>query len=149
LTDDDLLEVVEQQLPVHRERLFSPTTTLSMFMAQTLNPDTSCQATIDHHAVERVAHDLRPCSTATGAYCKARQRLPAAMVQALLRHTGTLLASQALDAWRWRGRAVKLVDGTTITMPDRAANTRCFTPCWAVSLTAMCCWVTAITAPTS
>ena len=122
LTDDDLLEVVDQQLPVHRERLFPPTTTLAMFMAQTLNPDASCQATIDRHAVERVANDLRPCSTATGAYCKARKRLPAAMVQALLRHTGTLLASQALDAWRWHGRAVKLVDGTTITMPDTAEN---------------------------
>jgi hypothetical protein len=122
LTDDDLLEVVDQQLPVHRERLFPPTTTLAMFMAQTLNPDASCQATIDRHAVERVANDLQPCSTATGAYCKAHQRLPAAMVQAVLRHTGTLLASQALDAWRWHGRAVKLVDGTTITMPDTAEN---------------------------
>lgn len=126
LTDDDLLEVVDQQLPVHRERLFPPTTTLSMFMAQTLNPDASCQATIDRHAVERVANDLRPCSTATGAYCKARQRLPAAMVQALLRYTGTLLTSQALDAWRWHGRAVKLVDGTTVTMPDTAENQACY-----------------------
>jgi hypothetical protein len=122
LTDDDLLEVVDQHLPVHRERLFPPTTALSMFMAQTLNADSSCQATIDRHAVERVANDLRPCSTATGAYCKARQRLPAAMVQALLRHSGSLLASQALDAWRWHGRAVKLVDGTTITMPDTVEN---------------------------
>src|SRR5574337_723 len=122
LTSDDLLEVVDQQLPVHREWLFPPTTTLSLFMAQTLNPDASCQATIDRHAVERVANDLRPCSTATGAYCKARQRLPATMVQVFLHHTGTLLANQALDAWRWHGRAVKLVDGTTVTMPDTAEN---------------------------
>jgi hypothetical protein len=70
LTDDDLLEMVDQQLPVHRERLFPPTTTSAMFMAQTLNPDASYQATIDRHAVERVANDLRPCSTATGAFCK-------------------------------------------------------------------------------
>ncbi|MEP7184353.1 MAG: IS4 family transposase [Rhodanobacter sp.] len=107
---------------MHRERRFPPTTTLAMFMAQTLNPDASCQATIDRHAVERIANELRPCSTATDAYCKARQRLPAATVQALLRHTGTLLASQSLNAWRWRGRAVKLVDGTIVTMPDTAQN---------------------------
>jgi hypothetical protein len=55
LTDDDLLAVVNQQLPVHRERLFPPTTTLAMFMAQTLNPDAWCQARIDRHAVERIA----------------------------------------------------------------------------------------------
>jgi hypothetical protein len=67
------MEVVDQQLPMHRERLFPPTTTLAMFIAQTLNPDASCQATIDRHAVERVANDLRPCSTATGAFCKKNE----------------------------------------------------------------------------
>ena len=88
LTDPDLLDVVDQQLPAHRERLFPPTTTLSLFMAQTLNSDTSCQATMDRHVVERIANDLSPCSTSTGAYCKARQRLPLTMVRSLLQHTG-------------------------------------------------------------
>ena len=32
----ELLETTEASLPVHRERLYSPTTTLSMFMRQTL-----------------------------------------------------------------------------------------------------------------
>ncbi|UJJ49461.1 MULTISPECIES: hypothetical protein [Rhodanobacter] len=48
-------------------------TTLPLFMAQTLNGDASCQATMDRDVVERIANDLSPCSTATGAYCKARQ----------------------------------------------------------------------------
>ncbi|TAL84615.1 MAG: hypothetical protein EPN71_17120 [Rhodanobacter sp.] len=88
LTDPDLLDVVDEQLPAHRERLFPLTTTLMLFMAQTLNTDASCQATIDRHAVERIANDLSPCSTATGAYCKVRQRLPLNVVRSLLRHTG-------------------------------------------------------------
>jgi hypothetical protein len=122
LTDSTLLDVVERELPSHRERLFPPTATLSMFMAQALNADASCQATVDRHAVERIANGLTPCSTATGAYCKARQRLPLAMVQPLLRHTGVLLADEAAAAWRWQGRAVKLVDGSTVTMADTAEN---------------------------
>ena len=122
LTDPDLLDVVDEQLPVHRERLFPPTTTLALFMAQTLNTDASCQATIDRHVVERIANDLSPCSTATGAYCRARQRLPLTMVRSLLQHTGNWLTGEASAAWRWQGRAVKLVDGTTITMPDTTDN---------------------------
>lgn len=122
LTNPDLLDVVDQQLPAHRERLFPPTTTLSLFMAQTLNADASCQATMDRHVVERIANHLSPCSTATGAYCKARQRLPLAMVRSLLRHTGRWLTGQSATAWRWQGRAVKLVDGTTVTMPDTVDN---------------------------
>lgn len=122
LTNPELLDVVDQQLPAHRERLFPPTTTLSLFMAQTLNADASCQATMDRHVVERIANHLSPCSTATGAYCKARQRLPLTMVRSLLRHTGRWLTGQSATAWRWQGRAVKLVDGTTITMPDTVNN---------------------------
>ena len=29
-------------------------------------------------------------------------------------------------AWRWRGREVKLIDGTTLSMPDTAANQAAF-----------------------
>ncbi len=33
LTSPQLLDIVEQQQPVHRERLYTPTTTLSLFLA--------------------------------------------------------------------------------------------------------------------
>jgi hypothetical protein len=53
LTDPDLLDVVDQPWPTHREQLFPPTTALSLFMAPTLNADASWQATmgrpIGHH----------------------------------------------------------------------------------------------------
>jgi hypothetical protein len=122
LTAPDLLDLVDQQSPVHRERLYPPTTTLSLFMAQTLNADASCQATMDRHAVERVANGLSPCSTATGAYCRARQRLPLAMVHSLLRYTGKQLVEDCDTACRWQGRPVKLVDGTTLSMADTPDN---------------------------
>ena len=37
LTSPDLFNKVESLLPVHRERLFPPTETLSMFLAQAMN----------------------------------------------------------------------------------------------------------------
>jgi IS4 transposase len=44
------------------------------------------------------------------------------MVSALARETGGLLSQKALAPWRWRGRAVKLVDGTGLSMPDTPEN---------------------------
>lgn len=45
LTSPELLDTLESTLPDHRERLFPPTETLSMFLAQALKPDRSCQQT--------------------------------------------------------------------------------------------------------
>jgi hypothetical protein len=122
LTAPELFETLESALPVHRERLFPPTETLSMFLTQALSADRSCQRAVNDAAVSRLVGGLPRCSTRTGAYCRARARLPQAMVDTLARQTGRVIAAQAPALWRWRGRAVRLVDGTTLPMPDTAAN---------------------------
>lgn len=122
LTGPELLESVESSLPEHRERLFPPTETLSMFLAQAMSADRSCQHAVNDLSIKRLCGGLKPSSTYTGAYCKARKRLPVEMVSTLLRHTGCSISDQAPQSWRWMGRPVRLVDGTTITMPDTAAN---------------------------
>lgn len=75
-TSPELLDTLETSLPEHRERLFPPNETLSMFIAQALNPDRSCRNIVDDAAVKRLLYGLPPCSANTGAYCKARQRPP-------------------------------------------------------------------------
>lgn len=122
LTSPQLFDVVEQLQPAHRERLYTPTNTLSLFLAQAMNTDSSCQNTVNHHVVERVFNGLSACSTTTGAYCKARTRLPQNMITELVKQTGQLILEHVPDSWRWQGRRVKLVDGTTVTLPDTAAN---------------------------
>lgn len=122
LTSPDLFDALEASLPEHRERLFPPTETLSMFMAQALKPDRSCQGIVDDVAVKRLLHGLPLCSTKTGAYCKARQRLPLSMVSGMVTATGQLIAGKVPAKWRWHGRRVRLVDGTTVTLPDTPAN---------------------------
>lgn len=122
LTGPELFDQVESLMPPHRERQFPPTETLSMFLAQALSADRSCQKVVDEAAVRRLIGGLKPCSTHTGAYCRARTRLPAPMVQTLMNYAGRTIAARALGSWCWRGRRVRLVDGTTVTMPDTAAN---------------------------
>lgn len=122
LTSPELLDEVELQLPLHRERLFPPTETLSMFLAQALNTDRSCQKAVNDAAVKRWSGGLPQCSTHTGGYCHARQRLPVEMVSTLTQHTGQFIAARTPATWHWRGRPVRLVDGTTVTMPDTPAN---------------------------
>ena len=122
LTSPELLQTTEASLPEHRERLYPPTVALSMFMRQTLEADGSCQKAVNGWAAQRAADGLGACSVRTGAYCRARQRLPLGMVKALTRETGRLLSQKALPRWQWRGRAVKLVDGTGLSMPDTPEN---------------------------
>jgi hypothetical protein len=122
LTGAELLESTDSYLPEHRERLYPPTVTLSMFMKQALNEDRSCQKAVNGWAAQRAAEGLSVRSVRTGGYCQARQRLPMEMVVALTRETAGLLSSKAPVCWRWRGRVVKLVDGTGISMPDTPDN---------------------------
>lgn len=122
LTGPELLELTESLLPDHRERLYPPTVTLSMFIKQVLEEDGSCQQAVNSWAIQRMGEGLNPRSVRTGAYCRARQRLPVEMITTLARRSGELLIRHARRDWLWRGRAVKLVDGTGISMPDTLEN---------------------------
>lgn len=122
LTGPELLETVEALLPEHRERLYPPTMTLAMFLRQLLSADASCQNAVDEVHVNRLLSGLTPGSADTGAYCRARQRLPEKMLSGLARQTGALLGHHTPEPWLWRGRHVKLVDGTTSVLADTEAN---------------------------
>ena len=122
LTGPELMEATEAHLPEHRERLYPPTVALSMFLRQCLDADGSCQKAVNGWAAQRCAEGLSVQSVRTGAYCKARERLPMAMVTGLAHTVGAQVSARAQAGWRWRGRNVKLVDGTGISMPDTPEN---------------------------
>jgi hypothetical protein len=126
LTGGELLELTESLLPEHRERLYPPTVALSMFLKQVLDEDDSCQKAVNGWATQRLTEGLKANSVRTAGYCKARHRLPLEMVQTLTRTSAKRISTQAPANWGWRGRAVKLVDGTTVGMPDTQANQRSY-----------------------
>jgi hypothetical protein len=105
-----------------RERVFSPTITLWVFLTQVLSGDHSCREAVARLNFWRVVRRLKPCSPSTGSYCEARQRLPEQLFLELVRSTGRELAQQAEDAWLWLSRVVKVIDGSTLTMADTREN---------------------------
>ena len=122
LTNARLLGTVEAQLPKHRERQFPPTLTLAMFLGQIMSADGSCQNAVNEAIVARLLVGMNPGSVNTSGYCQARQRLPQEMLGTLARLSGALLGEQTPQEWLWQGQHVKLVDGTTVSMPDTAEN---------------------------
>jgi hypothetical protein len=104
------------------DRVFSPLVTLWVFLGQVLDPDHSCRAAVARLNAHRVAAGRRPCSPRTGAYCRARQRLPEAFFSAAACAVGRRLDAKADRGWLWKGRRVYLFDGTTVGMPDTPAN---------------------------
>ncbi len=122
LTGPQLFDRVEQLLPAHRERLFPPTETLSMFLAQSLSADGSCQQAVNDARVKRVISGVEPGKTNTGGYCKARARLPLPMISTLVLQAGEIVADGTASWWHWRGRQVRLVDGATVTLADTEEN---------------------------
>jgi hypothetical protein len=71
LTGPELLEMTEEHSPEHRERLYPPTVTLSMFIKQSLVADRSCQRAVNAWAGQRSAEGLSVQSIRTGGYCGA------------------------------------------------------------------------------
>lgn len=114
--------IVDEEIGQHRERIYPPLMTLGLFVGQALSADGACQDAVSRHLSERTAQGAAPCSLSTGPYCKARQRLPLSLIERLATAVGDRLEAMSPAHWQWRGRAVKLLDGTRISMPDTAAN---------------------------
>jgi len=102
--------------------IYTPAVTLWAFLAQCLSASKSCVAAVARVLVLRLALALPPCSAGTGAYCKARAKLPVSLLRRLTLQVGTALEQQAPDSWRWHGRRVLLADGCEMSMPDTPAN---------------------------
>ena len=105
-----------------RDRIFSPFVTLALFIEQVLSADQSCADAVARALSARVALGQAACSLNSGPYCKARTRLPLSLIERVAREVGARLTDQQPPVWRWRGREVKLVDGTTVSMPDTREN---------------------------
>ena len=88
LTSQELLAVVDAEAGEYRERLYPPTQTLAMFMAQVLNEERSCQRSVANVANSRLRMGLSACSSASRSYCDARQRLSLTAINTVLRTSG-------------------------------------------------------------
>jgi hypothetical protein len=102
--------------------IYTPAVTVWVFLSQCLSSDHSCRDAVARLIAWRVTRGLKPCSAETSAYCTARNDLPEEVVHELMRDTGKQVEDESPRTWLWHGRKVRVVDGSTITMPDTAAN---------------------------
>ena len=104
--------------------VYTPAVTLWAFLSQMLHrgEQRSCVAAVSRVVVLLVALGREPCSSNTGAYCRARAKLPEKVLRRLTLHMAEGCEQEAPSQWLWHGRHVKLVDGTTVSMPDTDAN---------------------------
>lgn len=119
-------QIIRDEAVSFRDRLFSPLITLWVFLSQVLDADHSCRQAVARFLAWRTAQGLAPCSTDTGAYCKARGRLPETVLARLTRTTGQKTQEGAPAPWRWNNYTLKVVDGATVSMPDTPANQKAF-----------------------
>jgi len=118
----ELQRLVVEEVGTFRERIYPPLTTLGLFIGQALSQDGACQDAVSRRLSERTAGGETACSLNSGPYCKARQRLPLELIRRLALKVGETLEQDSPTDWKWRGRSIKLMDGTTISMPDTTSN---------------------------
>jgi putative transposase len=104
---------------------WTPALTLWAFVWQVLSADPSCRQAVAQ-VVLAFSLSGQPEELDTGAYCRARAKLPAAFVRDLTEELGQGMEAAALPGWRWRGRKVTLIDGSTSRLPDTPENQRAF-----------------------
>jgi hypothetical protein len=109
-----------------REKVYTPLVTLWAFLTQVASPDGSCRAAVARVLAWLVSQGQKPCTPKADPYCKARGRLPESLLVRLTRETGRALHDDAPADWHWKGRRVKVADGTTISMPDTEANQQAY-----------------------
>ena len=106
----------------YRNRIFTPDVTLSTFLSQVLDDDQSQQGAVSRVIAHYVAQGKDAPSANTSAYSQARTRLEESLIATLSNDSGKELEKTVPGEWLWRGRSTKLVDGSTISMPDTPKN---------------------------
>jgi hypothetical protein len=114
--------------PNSRKRIFSPRIIFWAFLAQVLERGSSCR-----DALRRICAWWKfECprrsvpSEETGGYCQARARLDESTLQTIGSDLADQLERNATKAHLWKGRRVKIIDGTSASMPDTYHNQQCW-----------------------
>jgi putative transposase len=122
---------VDADFAQDEDDIYTPALTLWAFLSQVLYTGAmrSCAAAVARVVVLLVSLDKKPCSDNTGAYCRARGKLPVPVLRHLTSKVADGSEKKVPKRWLWKDRHVYLVDGTTVSMPDTEDNQEAFPQC--------------------
>ncbi len=110
-----------------RDRVYSVRRTFWGFLFQVLNPACSCREVVRQIQALFSLHNLGRVDEGTSAYCQARLRVPLDTLQRI-RHAVATRAQKMLPQAQqlWYCLCPKVIDGTSITLPDTPKNQRAY-----------------------
>lgn len=106
----------------YRERFFTPDITIWTFLSQVLSEDQSCQNAVAKIIAFFISQGKEAPSANTAAYCKARARLADDILSSLAKESAEKLEEETPSKWLWRNKYIKIIDGSTVSMPDTPEN---------------------------
>ena len=110
-----------------RQRQYSLPVTFWAFLAQVLSPATSCREIVRRVQAWHASVDSGvELSSETGAYCMARAKVQEYTLAIIHRQLAERCERAVPCHALWRGRSVKIVDGTTVSMPDTDTNQKTY-----------------------
>ncbi len=126
LPETEIQKVLDELKIKYRQRLFDPFVTLWAFLSQVLESDKSCHNVVSRVISYLVDEKVELPSTDSSAYCQARSRLPEELLHKLFTKAGQNLSDKVTDEYLWCGRNVKVIDGSSVSMPDTVENQKAY-----------------------
>ena len=91
-----------------------------------MDTDKSCHNAVSKIIAYLTGEGVEIPSTDTSAYCQARSRLPEKLLEKLFNKSGQNLEEKVTTEHLWCGRNVKVIDGSTVSMPDTVENQKVY-----------------------
>lgn len=95
-----------------------------------MDADPACRKAVARISAYLVAGGRKPCSEDTSAYCQARARLSAGLLPRLTRLVADRQEDSVTEEALWCGRRVRIIDGSSVSMPDTPANQKAYPQPW-------------------
>jgi hypothetical protein len=119
-------KILEEQGIHYRQTLYTPIVVLWSWLSQVIDADKSLSNAVNRIIAWLATAGKELPSADTGAYSKARKRLPWDVLNCLFRTISDGLQAEVKPEHQWCGRPIKAFDGTSILMSDTLENQKSY-----------------------
>ncbi|MGK7887446.1 MAG: IS4 family transposase, partial [Crocosphaera sp.] len=127
LLKSEIIEDILQEIGVkYKSRIYNPIVIVWSFLSQVFDTDHSCQNAVSRIIAYLASEGLETPSENTSAYCQARKKLPEKLFKKLLETSAKHNENKVSRTHLWHGRCVKIIDGSSVSMPDTLKNQKAY-----------------------